>query len=73
MFSVTPRSKVKHVAKMLKAIHAQESKRSARESPSRGRRIAMKLKEAAKKVEDKSRNADILRFSQRTLEPHPYQ
>ena len=31
VFSVTPRSKVKLVAKMLKAIHAQESKKSARE------------------------------------------
>ena len=31
VFSVTPRSKVKLVAKMLKAIHAQESKRAARE------------------------------------------
>ena len=28
VFSVTPRSKVKLVAKMLKAIHAQESKKS---------------------------------------------
>ena len=31
VFSVTPRSKVKLVAKMLKAIHAQESKKAARE------------------------------------------
>ena len=31
VFSVTPRSKVKLVAKTLKAIHAQESKRAARE------------------------------------------
>ena len=31
MFSVTPRSKVKLVAKMLKAIYAQESKKAARE------------------------------------------
>jgi len=31
VFSVTPRSKVKLVAKMLKAIHAQESKNAARE------------------------------------------
>ena len=31
VFSVTPRSKVKRVVKMLKAIHAQESKRTARE------------------------------------------
>ena len=31
VFSVTPRSKVKLVAKMLKAIHAHESKQAARE------------------------------------------
>ena len=31
VFSVTPRSKVKLIAKMLKAIHAQESKKAARE------------------------------------------
>lgn len=31
IFSVVPRSKVKLVAKMLKAIHAQESKKAARE------------------------------------------
>ena len=31
VFSVTPHSKVKLVAKMLKAIHAQESKKAARE------------------------------------------
>ena len=54
VFSVTPRSKVKPVAKMLKAIHAQESKKAARE---KARSVvaelrAMKLKEAAKKVED---------------------
>lgn len=54
IFSVTPRSKVKLVAKMLKAIHAQESKKAARE---KARAVIaelreMKLKEAAKKVED---------------------
>ena len=54
VFSVTPRSKVKLVAKMLKAIHAQESKKSARE---KARAVvaelrSMKLKEAARKVED---------------------
>ena len=54
VFSVTPRSKVKLVAKMLKAIHAQESKKAARE---KARAVVeelrcMKLKEAAKKVED---------------------
>jgi len=54
VFSVVPRSKVKLVAKMLKAIHAQESKEAAREQ---ARAIvaelkAIKLKEAAKEVED---------------------
>jgi transposase-like protein len=54
VFSVTPRGKMKLVAKMLKAIHAQESKEAARE---KAKQVAkdlreMKLKEAAKKVED---------------------
>ncbi len=54
VFSVVPRSKAKLVAKMLNAIHAQESKKAARE---KSRAVvaelkAMKLKEAAKKVED---------------------
>ena len=54
VFSATPRSKMKLVAKMLKAIHAQESKAAARE---KAKQVAkdlrdMKLKEAAKKVED---------------------
>lgn len=54
VFSVVPRSKVKLVAKMLKAIHAQENKKAAREKA----KIViaelknMKLKEAAKKVEE---------------------
>ena len=54
VFSAVPRSKMKTVAQMLKAIHAQESGKAAREKA----RIvaeelkAMKLKEAAKKVED---------------------
>ena len=54
LFSVLPKSKVKIVAKMLKAIHAQESKKASREKAKAvvtGLR-AMKLKEAAKKVED---------------------
>ena len=55
--SVTPRSKVKLVAKMLKAIHAQERKRAAREKAKAvveelRSMNSMKLKEAAKKVED---------------------
>ena len=54
IFSVVPKSKVKIVAKMLKAIHAQESKKAARE---KARAVIaelreMKLKEAAKKVEE---------------------
>ena len=54
MFSVTPRSKVKLVAKMLKAIHAQESKKAAREKTKAvvEQLRSMKLKEAARKVED---------------------
>lgn len=54
VFSVTPRSKVKLVAKMLKAIHTQESKTAAREKAKTVTQElrAMKLPEAAKKVED---------------------
>lgn len=53
VFSVVPRSKIKVVAKMLKAIHAQESKAAARE---KAKQVAqslrdMKLKEAASKLE----------------------
>jgi transposase-like protein len=53
VFSVVPRSRMKTVAKMLKAIHAQESKAASRE---KARQVAealreMKLKEAAAKVE----------------------
>lgn len=54
VFSCVPRSKMKLVAKMLKAIHAQESKSAARE---KAKQVVsdlrdMKLKEAAKKIED---------------------
>lgn len=54
VFSVVPRSKVKLAAKMLKAIHAQESKKAAREKAKTvvAKLRAMKLKEAAQKVED---------------------
>ena len=54
VFSVTLRSKVKLAAKMLKAIHAQESKKAAREKAKAvvEQLRSMKLKEAAKKVED---------------------
>ena len=54
LFPVIPRSKIKLAAKMLKAIRAQESKKTARE---KAKAVAaqlreMKLKEAAKKVEE---------------------
>ncbi|GHU88924.1 IS256 family transposase [Spirochaetia bacterium] len=54
VFSSVPRVKMAIEAKMLKAIHAQESREAARE---KGRQVAaalreMKLKEAAKKGED---------------------
>ena len=54
VFSVVPRAKVKLVAKMLKAIHAQESKATALTKAKTVDETlrAMKLPEAAKKVED---------------------
>lgn len=54
VFSVTPRSKMKEVAAMLKAIHAQENKDAAKEKASMiiAKLSNMKLKAAAKKVED---------------------
>ena len=53
IFSVVPKSKVKNVAKMLNAIHAQESKKTSREKVAAvvSELKAMKLPEAAKKVE----------------------
>ncbi len=53
MFSVTPRSKIRTVAAMLKAIHAQEDKEAARE---KARLVSeklreMKLREAADKLD----------------------
>ena len=52
VFSVVPKSKVKIVANMLKAIHAQESKKASREKAKAvvAELRAMKLKEATKKV-----------------------
>lgn len=54
VFSVTPRSKMRDVAAMLKAIHAQEDKAAAREKSCAvaSKLREMRLKEAAKKVED---------------------
>lgn len=54
VFSVTPRSKAKEVAAMLKAIHAQESREAALEKAQAviKKLREMKLKEAAAKVEN---------------------
>ena len=54
IFAVTPRSKVKLAARILKALHAQESKKAAREKVKAvvEKLRSMKLKEAAKKAED---------------------
>ena len=54
VFSATPRSKMKLVAKMLKAIHAQESKNAARQKTKQVAQALreLKLKEAAHKVEN---------------------
>lgn len=54
VFSVTPRSRMREVAAMLKAIHAQENKEAAKEKAAAvaAKLRDMKLKEAAKKIED---------------------
>lgn len=54
VFSVVPRGRIREVSMMLKAIHAQESKAAAREKAAQvaARLREMKLKNAAKKVED---------------------
>lgn len=54
VFSVTPRSRMKEVAAMLKAIHAQENKEAAKEKAVAvaAKLREMKLKETAKKIED---------------------
>ena len=54
VFSATPRNRMREVTRMLKAIHAQESKEAARKKAKDvvEQLRAMKLKEAAKKGED---------------------
>lgn len=54
VFSVTPRNKMKAVAMMLKAIHAQESREAAREKAVQvsQKLREMKLPKAAQKVQD---------------------
>ena len=52
VFSVTPRSKMKEVAAMLKAIHAQESKAARQKAQMVIQKLReMKLREAADKIE----------------------
>ena len=54
VMSVTPRNRMREVTRMLKAIHAQESKESARKKAKDVVEAlkGMRLKEAAKKVEE---------------------
>lgn len=54
VFTVVPRQKVKDVAKMLKAIHAQEDKSAAREKAAAvaTKLRGMRLSKAASKIED---------------------
>lgn len=54
VFSVVPAKKMAEVAAMLKAIHASEDKKAAQEKAESvsAKLIAMKLKEAAKKVQE---------------------
>ena len=54
VFSVTPRKHLREVTRMLKAIHAQESKEAARKKAQDvvEKLRSMRLNEAAKKVED---------------------
>lgn len=54
IFSTVPRSKVRLVAKMLKAIHAQESKKAVQEKAAAivAELQGMKLKEAVKKASE---------------------
>lgn len=54
IFSATPRNRMKEVAMMLKAIHAQECKKAAREKAEQvaAKLREMKLSSAAKKIED---------------------
>jgi transposase-like protein len=58
VFTVVPRGKVKEVAAMLKAIHSQEDQDAAIEKTKQvvQKLLDMKLKEAAKKVDDAMRD-----------------
>ena len=70
-----PKSKVKNVAKMLKAIHAQESKKASCEKAAAviAELKSMKLPEAAKKVADGIEQTLTLRLSVRALDEDPNQ
>lgn len=64
VFSATPRNRMREVTRMLKAIHASESKEAARKKAKDvvEQLRAMKLKEAAKKVEDGRLKISLLRY-----------
>ncbi len=65
VFSVIPRSKAKLVAKMLKAIHSQKNKKAPYEKVKAvvAQLREMKLKEAAKRMEDGVEEINLLRLS----------
>lgn len=72
IFSVTPRNKMKTVALMLKAIHAQESKKAAREKAIQAaeKLRARKLAKATRKVEDGiEETLTLYGFSYAALDP----
>lgn len=76
IFSVTPRNKMKTVALMLKAIHAQESKKAAREKAIQAaeKLRARKLAKATRKVEDGiEETLTLYGFSYAALDPAPDQ
>ena len=73
IFSVTPRNKMKTVALMLKAIHAQESKDAARE---KALQVSEKLRSTSlpncQKGGGRNRgNLDLYGFSYAALDPVP--
>lgn len=76
VFTVTPKTKMKQVTLMLKAIHAQESKEAAQE---KAVSIAAKLREmkllfrSQESRGQRGRNLDLYGFPNRTLEPDPHE
>jgi putative transposase len=76
VFSHVPNNKIREVARMLKAIHAQEDRRAARPKSKEviAKLRAMKLPSAAELVEQNGvRDAHVLRLSIYALAPDPHQ